>query len=194
MTKAHPLILASGSRYRRELLLRLGLDFDTISADVDESRRNQEAPDALATRLAAAKADVVARQHPDAFVIGSDQVIAVDDEILSKPGTVERARAQLALLAGRRHRLLTAVCIVAPDASRAESIVEYEMKLRELTAREIEEYVEVDEPLDCAGSYRIEAGGIALFEYLRGDDYTAIIGLPLTAVRRHLDELGFFRE
>jgi septum formation protein len=189
-----PLILASGSRYRRELLRRLGVEFEAISADVDESRRPGEAPLDLARRLASAKAEAVRREHPEAFVIGSDQIIALGDEVFTKPGSAERACGQLARLAGREHLLATAVCVVSPDGRVAESVTSFAMKMRELDEDQISRYVAEDEPLDCAGSYRIEAGGIRLFEYLRGDDYTAIVGLPLTRVRAHLEQLGFFGE
>ncbi len=150
-----------------------------------------EDPIALAARLAAAKAQVAAREVPDAFIIGSDQVIAVDGQVLSKPGTPERACAQLAMLSGRIHELITAVHVVAPTGEQACDVMIHEMAMRTLSAGEIERYVAADEPLDCAGSYKIEARGIALFRSLRGDDYTSIIGLPLTLVRRLLDDLGF---
>lgn len=180
--------------YRRELLGRLGVEFDAISADVDESRRPGEAPIALARRLACAKAQAVAADHPDAFVIGSDQIIALGDEVLSKPGSAVRAREQLGRMSGREHLLATAVCLRSPSGALEQSVTSFAMAMRNLDEDEISRYVEEDEPLDCAGSYRIEAGGIRLFESLRGDDYTAIIGLPLTRVRAHLEALGFYEE
>jgi septum formation protein len=173
---------------------RLGVSFEAISADVDESRRPDEAPLDLASRLARDKAQAVQSDHPGAFVIGSDQIIAVDDDVLSKPGTRRRAAEQLRRLAGREHLLATAVCVIAPDGRACESVTSFAMKMRDLDDDEISRYVAEDEPLDCAGAYRIEAGGIRLFEYLRGDDYTAIVGLPLTRVRSHLEALGFYGE
>ena len=184
------LILASSSPYRRELLGRLGLDFFTEAADVDETRAAAESPRDLAIRLARAKADAVAARHPEAWVIGSDQVIALEDRVFSKPGSHEAAVAQLLELAGVEHQLITAVCVASPRGME-ESVTTFAMHLRELTRAEIEAYVREEEPLDCAGSYRIEAGGIRLFEHLRGDDFTAIIGLPLTAVGRLLRETGY---
>lgn len=184
------LILASSSRYRRELLARLGLEFAAEAADVDESRAPGEAPRDLAVRLARAKAEAVAGQHPHAWVIGSDQVIALGDRVFSKPGTHARAVEQLVELSGAEHQLITAVCVASPRGMK-ESVTTFAMQLRELTRAEVEAYVREEEPLDCAGSYRIEAGGIRLFEHLRGDDFTAIIGLPLTAVGRLLRETGY---
>ena len=188
------LVLASGSSYRKNLLRRLGVSFDVDAPDVDESRRDGETPARLAQRLARAKAEAVAERTPDAWVIGSDQVIALGKDVLSKPGTAERARAQLARLQGKEHQLMTAVCVIGPDGRRGESLTTYRMKMRTLDEREIAEYVAEDSPLDCAGSYRIESAGIGLFESLAGDDYTAIVGLPLTRVRAHLEELGYFDE
>lgn len=185
------LVLASGSRYRRELLDRLHLPYEVIPADVDESRREGEAPADLVVRLARWKAEAVRAMCPDAWVIGSDQVIALGDEVFHKPGSRASAQSQLARLAGKTHDLLTAVCVASPGGLEV-STVTFEMKMRPLSDAEIRDYVATDEPLDCAGSYRIEAAGIRLFEYLRGDDYTAIVGLPLTRVWRHLDESGYF--
>lgn len=190
MNPVSQLILASGSPYRRDLLGRLGHPFSCVSPDADETRQPHEMPAALAERLARVKAQLVASRHPDAFVIGSDQVIALGEEVLSKPGTPDAARAQLARLQGRQHELITAVCVVSPTGMAEERSV-HTMKMRALTPEEIDRYVTQDSPLDCAGSYRIEAHGIGLFEFLRGDDYTGIVGLPLTVVRRLLDELGF---
>ncbi len=187
------LVLASGSRYRRELLEQLGVPFDVSSPDVDESRLHREAPDAMAARLARAKARAVAEDRPDAWVIGSDQVIALEQRVFGKPGTAEAAVDQLLTLQGRTHRLVTAVCIVSP-AGMAESLVAFEMKMRSASRQTLAQYVAEDDPIDCAGSYRIESRGIRLFEYMRGDDYTAIVGLPLTTVVTLLHQTEFFEE
>lgn len=184
------LVLASGSSYRRELMGRLGVAFEVQPSSVDETRLPHEAPAALASRLAREKARAVARET-GGYVIGSDQVIALGDEVFHKPGTPERAEAQLAALSGRAHALITAVVVVAPDGREASETMVHEMVMRHLEEDEIRRYVAEDAPLDCAGSYKIEAGGIRLFESLRGDDYTGIVGLPLTTVRRLLDSLGF---
>lgn len=184
------LVLASGSAYRRKLLLRLGHEFVVVSPDVDESRRSGEAPRELATRLARAKAEAVAAVHPDDFVIGSDQVIALGDEVFHKPGSAPAAMDQLERLSGQTHELITAVCVISPGG-RAEDVMVHEMTMRRLAASEITAYVYEDEPYDCAGSYKIEEGGVRLFDRMRGDDHTSIVGLPLTIVRRLLDELGF---
>ena len=189
---SHPLILASTSPYRRELMARLGVEFDTMSSDVVEDMRD-ESPRERAARLARAKASAVFAQRPDAVVVGSDQVATVDDVILHKPGTAERAVAQLTQLSGRKHHLITAVCVIGPSGA-AEAIDVHEMLMRQLSDAEIRDYVAFDDPVDCAGSYKIEGRGITLFERLRGDDYTGIIGLPLTVLHRLLRESGHWRQ
>lgn len=186
------LVLATESRYKRELMDRLGLEYVADAAHVDEARIAQEHPQSLAERLARAKAEAVALRHPGAWVIGGDQVIALGDRIYSKPGDAAGACAQLAELAGRTHQLITAVCVVAPGGQRYAEAVVFEMCMRPLDASAIAVYVAEDAPHDCAGAYRIEAGGIRLFESLAGDDYTAIIGLPLTRVWSLLERSGFF--
>lgn len=187
-------MLASGSTYRQRLLTRLDVSFFVDPADIDESRRDGESPRELAIRLSREKAIAVSDRHPDAWVIGSDQVIALGDRILHKPGTAQRAREQLQTLQGTAHDLLTGVCVVAPGGRRAEALSEYRMTMRRLTHDEIAAYVARDEPLDCAGSYKIESAGIGLFESLAGEDYTAIVGLPLTRVRALLAELDYFED
>lgn len=184
------LILASGSRYKRQQLARLDVPFEAIDADIDESSLPGEAPDALASRLAEAKARALASAHPGAFILGGDQVISVDGEQLHKPGSVERARAQLARLQGRAHDLYCAVALLTPAGEAWHEMVHFEMHMRPLDADAIARYVERDAPLDCAGSYVLEAGGVQLFSSMRGDDYTAIIGLPLTRVHSLLLRAG----
>ncbi len=186
------LILASGSRYRREQLARLDVPFTVDPADIDE--RAVEAPSLgeLAVELARQKAQVVAARHPEAWVLGGDQIIALDGEELHKPGSVERACAQLARLQGRTHELLCAVALVGPGGRARAELVRVEMDMRPLTDAEITRYVARDSPLDCAGSYMLEQGGVQLFDAMRGDDYTAIVGLPLTRVRAMLQWAGLF--
>jgi septum formation protein len=188
------LILASGSNYKTQLMARLGLDFSAESADIDETALPEETPVQTAVRLARQKARAVADAHPRCYVIGADQTIDVDGARLKKPGSIQKAVEQLQRLSGQTHRLTTAVCVVAPDDRIVEQKVVFAMEMRELTDPEIDAYVHEDTPIDCAGSYKIEAGGIRLFRSLRGDDYTAIIGLPLTRVWNILEKAGYFTE
>jgi septum formation protein len=187
------LILASTSRYRRELLQRLGLPFEVADPGVDEAVRPAEAPQALAQRLAVAKARAVAARRTGAMVIGSDQVCAVDDAVLGKPGDAETARAQLARLSGRIARFHTAVCVAVGEGSgirHAVEVDETEVVFRTLDAATIERYVARDQPLDCAGSFRCEGLGIVLFEAIRGEDPSALVGLPLIRTARLLRGFG----
>lgn len=187
-----PLILASGSSYKREILARLGLPFEGIAAKIDESALPGESPADTARRLARQKAQVVAQAHPGSWVLGGDQIIALGSRRFSKPQTPERARQQLAALSAQTHQLLTAVALVTPAGEVSDDLAEYQMEMRALTSAQIAQYIAEDQPLDCAGSYKIEAGGIRLFHAMRGDDYTAIIGLPLTRVHTLLERAGFF--
>ena len=193
MTSARTLVLASTSRYRRALLERLGLVHEAVAhrCDEDAYKDGSLAPDELARTLARAKAESVRSMHLDSFVIGSDQLLNLDGAVLGKPGTKERANAQLAMLSGRTHRLVTALAVITPDGSLHEHLEVHHMRMRTLRAEEIERYVDVDEPLDCAGSYRIERLGIALFERIDGHDFTAIEGMPLLALSNLLRREGF---
>lgn len=184
-----PLILASSSPYRKELLARLRLPFEAISPDIDESPRAGEAPHELARRLAREKAEAVARQRPGAVVVGSDQVAICNGQLLGKPGTFERAFAQLRLMAGQTAEFWTAVAVT--DGTRtfvAESTTR--CVLRPLTDAEIDSYLRADLPLDTAGSAKVESLGIVLMERIDSDDPTALIGLPLITVTRLLTEFG----
>ena len=186
----HKLILASGSRYRRELLDRLGLDYETESPDVDESSLPGETPRATALRLAALKARVVWERHPGAGVIGSDQTADLHGEKLGKPGTRERAIAQLLAMQGEESVFATALCVI--DASgRARSVESLTtVRMRRLSRETIEAYVDAEEPWDCAGSAKIERLGIALMESVESDDPTSLIGLPLMKLTTLLAEAG----
>jgi septum formation protein len=185
------LVLASTSRYRRELLSRLVADFRVVAPDVDETPQAGEPPDALATRLAAAKALAVARQCPGALVIGSDQVAELDGRAIGKPGTRDAACRQLA--ASRTVVFHTALCLadarVGPPRS-ADAIDRTRVVFRALDAGEIARYVDRENPLDCAGSFKAEGLGIALFERIETTDPTALIGLPLIALTRLLRSAG----
>lgn len=187
------LILASGSTYKIELFSRLGLPFEAINADIDETPVPDEAPQTLATRLAAQKAQALTEAHPDAYILGCDQVIAQGDQIFHKPRTEEGCFKQLNQLQGKTHELICAIALYAPGAPakllQASAI--YEMHMRPLSEQAIRAYIKADMPLDCAGSYKLEAAGIKLFNAMRGDDHTAIIGLPLTRVIDLLLEADF---
>ena len=185
-----PLVLASTSRYRRELLQRLGLSFDCARPEVDESPLNGEAPLALATRLAAAKSAEVAARHPGAWVIGSDQVADLNGQPLGKPGTVEAACAQLAAMSGQTVRFHTAICLSRAGESFT-AIDLTEVGFRALEQDEIARYVATEQPLDCAGSFKCEGLGISLFEAIDNRDPTALVGLPLIALCRLLRKAGF---
>jgi len=175
-----PLVLASSSRYRRELLERLQLPFTTTAPAVDERPLAREEPTALALRLACAKARAISHLHPDALIIGSDQVAAVGATLLDKPGTHERAAGQLRMMSGRKVEFLTAVCLLnAHSAHEQTAIVPVTVHMRELNDAQIERYLRAEQPYDCAGSARIEGLGIALVAALEGPDPTALIGLPL---------------
>ena len=191
MSSRPPLILGSTSRYRRELLERLRLPFTVVSPEVDETASPGEAPAALACRLALAKAQAVATAHPGAVVIGSDQVADVDGQPMGKPGSHERAVAQLRTLSGRQVVFQTAVAVVRADTGFAEvSLAPITVRFRALTDAEIERYLRLEQPYDCAGSAKCETLGIALLESIESDDPTALIGLPLIRTAQLLRAAG----
>jgi len=174
------LILASTSPYRRDLLARLGLDFEVVAPGVDEEHRRGESPADRALRLASAKAQAVSARHPDALVIGSDQVAALGGEILDKPGDAARAREQLQRLSAHTARFYTAAVLLgARPPLHLAHVDTTTVVFRTLGAGEIARYVERDRPLDCAGGFRAEALGVALFDCIESQDPTALIGLPL---------------
>lgn len=183
------LVLASTSRYRRELLARLGLPFATARPEVDETPQAGEAPDALALRLAAAKAAAVAALHPEARVIGSDQVADFDGRPLGKPGGRAAAIGQLQAMSGRNVAFRTAVAVAA-GGRIATALDTTTVRFRRLDAGEIERYVDLEQPFDCAGSFKSEGLGITLFEAIETRDPTALVGLPLIATARLLREAG----
>ncbi|BEP92833.1 Maf-like protein [Acidovorax sp. A79] len=186
-----PLVLGSTSRYRRELLQRLNLPFDVAAPDVDETPRPGEAPRALALRLAVAKAQAVARQHPDAVVIGSDQVADLAGEPLGKPGHHERAVQQLRQMRGQTVVFQTAVAVVcAATGFEQVDLAAVEVKFRDLSDAEIERYLRAEQPYDCAGSAKSEGLGIVLLDAIVSDDPTALIGLPLIRTCRMLRAAG----
>ncbi len=177
------LILASTSPYRRELLDRLGLPFEVASPQTDESRILGEGPQAMALRLAEAKARAVASAHPDALIIGSDQVATVDGLIYGKPGSHERAAEQLRTLSGKTVNFYTGLCLYNARTGVVEVCgVPTLVTFRDLTEEEIERYLRRESAYDCAGSARSEGLGIALLSRIAGDDPSALIGLPLIAL------------
>ena len=174
------LILGSTSRYRRELLQRLHLPFDVMAPQVDETPLPGEAPATLALRLALAKARAVAQRHPTAVVIGADQVADLDGLPIGKPGSHERATAQLRQLSGRRAVFQTAVAVVRANTGFEQALLApVTVQFRTLSDAEIEHYLRLEEPYDCAGSAKCETLGIALLDAIDSDDPTALIGLPL---------------
>jgi septum formation protein len=186
-----PLVLASASPYRRSLLERLALPFAAEAPDIDESPHAGESALALAQRLAAAKADAIARRHASAVVIGSDQVAVCRDRIVGKPGHAQGAIAQLERASAHDLRFLTAVCLRRPDGSSEQHVDTTVVHFRALTRQEIERYVAAEQPFDCAGSFRAEGLGIALFQRIESEDPTALIGLPLIWLSGALRRAGF---
>ena len=185
------LILASTSPYRAALLARLGLPFHTVAPRVDETRKPGESAEDLVCRLSRQKAQAVARDEPDALVIGSDQLVALDGDILGKPGTRARAEAQLAALSGREVTFLTGLCVHDSRRDTQQfSLLENQVRFRKLSSTRIADYVAREEPLDCAGAFKSEGLGIALFESLGGSDPNALIGLPLIELCRMLEAAG----
>lgn len=185
------LVLASTSRYRRELLARLALPFETAAPDVDETPRAGEAPRELALRLALEKAQAVAARKPQAIVIGSDQVADLHGQPLGKPGTHERATAQLARMSGQTVLFHTAVAVVQASRGFAQSsLATVTVRFRTLDAATIERYLLAEQPYDCAGSAKSEGLGIALLQAIESDDPTALIGLPLIRTAQLLRAAG----
>lgn len=186
------LILASTSPYRRDLLKRLGLPFNCVPSQVDEEIYKDQIldPKELTETLAFEKARSVADLYPNAIVIGGDQVSLFQGNILGKPHTIEGANQQLSMLQGKTHQLVTATCVLGPNL-KATWIELITLKMRPLSPEEIKRYVEKDEPLDCAGSYKIEQLGISLFQEIECFDQNAIIGLPLIKLSEILRGQGF---
>ena len=186
-----PLILGSTSPYRRQLLERLHRPFSVFAPDVDETPLPGEAPRDLARRLALAKAHAVAAQHPGAVVIGSDQVADLAGQPLGKPGTHERATAQLRLMSGHSVVFQAAVAVVCPAIGFEQvDLAPVTVRFRDLTDAEIERYLRAEQPYDCAGSAKSEGLGISLLDAIDSDDPTALIGLPLIRTCRMLRAAG----
>jgi septum formation protein len=178
-----PLVLASTSRYRRAQLEALGVEHLAVAPGFEEDHALPLAPEELVVAFARGKAEAAAAAHPGALVVGADQAPELDGRALTKPGTTAAAVEQLLALAGRTHRLLTAVALYDPGRGATEHrLVAHRMRMRPLSRALAEAYVARDAPLDCAGSYRIEGAGLLLFEEASGADHSAIMGLPLLAL------------
>lgn len=192
---SHPplpiLVLASTSPYRRSLLERFGIPFEVAAPRVDESPRSAESPEQLVARLAEAKAKAVADQFNHALIIGSDQVAVVDGQIIGKPLTHEKAFSQLRRESGKRISFITGLCVYNTMSRRAQiDVVPFYVRMRQLSDSQIQHYLEKEQPYDCAGSFKSEKLGIALFDALEGDDPNALIGLPLIRLIRMLENEG----
>lgn len=185
------LILASSSPFRKQLLKRLQLDFECLSPDVDESLHSGEAAVEYVRRLALAKARTVARQHPDAVVIGSDQCAVLDDEILGKPGNHANAMRQLRRAQGKTVRFHTAVCVIRHNSAiELLEEVPFDVEFRRLGDQQLEHYLQVEQPYQCAGSFMAEGYGACLFRRMQGEDPNALIGLPLFKLVEMLETAG----
>jgi len=193
MTTTPRIILASTSPYRRALMKRLGVPFEVMAPPFDEEAAKPALAhldvESLSLSLARSKTLSVSRLEPTAIVIGSDQIATIDGERLDKPGTHARACAQLKRLSGRSHRLVTAL-VVARGEETLEAVDVHTLYVRRLSDAQIEDYVQRDQPLDCAGSYKIESLGVALLERVVGEDASAIEGLPLMRLVTMLEKLG----
>ena len=177
------IVLASSSPYRQALLRRVLPQFSTAAPDIDESPLPAETPAALVRRLAEAKARAVALTHPDALIIGSDQVAALGAQLLTKPGHRSRAIAQLRACSGKRVQFWTGLCVLdAPSATTDVLVEAFAVHFLSLSPAQIERYIDREQPLDCAGAFKAEGLGVALFERLEGDDPSSLIGLPLIAL------------
>lgn len=185
------LVLASTSPFRKTILEKLGIQFDVSAPDIDESPLASETPEQLVGRLACAKAMKVAEAYPEALVIGSDQVAVIDGQILGKPGNHQKAIGQLQQASGKTVTFLTGLCLhnVVTGKNQVE-VVPFKVVFRELTTSQIENYLQAEQPYNCAGSFKSEGLGIALFERLEGEDPNTLIGLPLIRLVRMLEKEG----
>ena len=191
-TMIDTLVLASTSPYRKALLEKLQVKFEMASPDTDESALPGESPEQLVARLAETKAKAIADRYPHALIIGSDQVAVVDGKIVGKPGDHDNAMAQLKRASGKRVTFLTGLCLYNTLSHRTQvEVAPFSVIFRELTDSQIEHYLQREQPYNCAGSFKSEGLGIALFERLEGDDPNTLIGLPLIRLIRMLESEGF---
>jgi len=184
------IILGSGSSYRRQLLEKLRLAFEQISPDIDETPYPDESAPDLCRRLARQKAEAISKHHPHAVIIASDQCAVLGSNIVGKPGTRENAIAQLHASAGKTVQFVTGLCVYDGRGAFFETIDTFDVTFRHLTRQQIERYVDADQPLDCAGSFKSEGYGITLFSNLNGKDPNTLIGLPLIKLIDLLEKVG----
>jgi len=185
------IVLSSTSKYRAQLLTRLGLRFIQAAPICDETPLPGELPNQLATRLSMEKADSLRSEHPNGIIIGSDQVASVGSKLLGKPGTRERAIEQLGYMNGQTVHFYTGLAVLHGQSGEWQQHLDTtRVAMRNLSADEIERYVDKDQPLDCAGSFKLEQLGVSLFESVESEDPSALVGLPLIAVARCLRNLG----
>jgi MAF protein len=186
-----PIVLASSSKYRRQLLEKLGLDFISCGSDVDESRKPGELPEVMVSRLSIEKAAALGKLYPEHLIIGSDQAAVLDQEILGKPGGREVAIQQLAKQSGRTVQFYTGICVLDSKTGRCLSDRDVcSVHFKTLASSQICNYVDLDQPFDCAGSFKSEGLGIALFSKIVGDDPNALVGLPLIKLVSLLEKFG----
>ncbi|WP_303761213.1 nucleoside triphosphate pyrophosphatase [Alcanivorax jadensis] len=191
MTDTPALLLASSSPFRRQLLDKLGLEFIHQSPDIDESRLEGESPVALVMRLARKKAEALAADHPNTLIIGSDQVAVIGDQVLGKPGSREKAIEQLSAASGQRVTFLTGLCLLNTVTGRTQVACDpFHVQFRTLRPAQIERYVDAEQPLNCAGSFKSEGLGIVLFKAMEGRDPNTLVGLPLILLTEFLAAEG----
>ena len=191
MTTPNTLVLGSTSPFRKAILEKLGLPFETDKPEVDETPLENESPETLVARLSEMKAAAVAARHPDALVIGSDQVAVIDGNILGKPGTHDKAVEQLRNASGKTVTFYTGLCLMnSITGNKQTEVVPFNVVFRELTDVQIENYLQKEQPYNCAGSFKSESLGITLFEKLEGDDPNTLIGMPLIRLTRMLENEG----
>ncbi|MGJ0492480.1 Maf family protein [Methylobacter sp.] len=189
--KINNLILASSSPYRQALLKKLHLNFKAISPEVDERPLENEAPEILALRLGKLKAQALCEKHPDHLIIGSDQVAVINDKQLRKPGNRAKAIKQLQAASGNTVTFFTSICIINSNTMHYMTDLDIStVFFKTLTRQQIEHYVDIEKPYDCAGSFKSESLGIALFEKIQGDDPNALTGLPLIKLISLLEKFG----
>lgn len=185
------IILASSSKYRQALLARLGVPFDSISPVIDETPLANETPESLVKRLALAKAEAISETNPQSLIIGSDQVAVFENEVIGKPGNHKNACRQLKCFSSKKINFLTGIALICRESNfNKTSLSEVTVQFRNLNNQQIENYLQIDKPYDCAGSFKIERLGIGLFESVHSDDPTSLEGLPLISVRKLLSSAG----
>ena len=186
-----PIILASSSPFRKTLLERLNFPFECHSPEIDESHQAGESASAYVCRLAERKAQAISNQYPDAVIIGSDQCALLDEHILGKPGNHDNALRQLKAAQGKSVIFHTGICVMQASNGFSEiDEVLFEVMFRQLSDQQLNHYLDIEQPYQCAGSFKSEGYGITLFEQMRGDDPSALIGLPLIRLTRMLESLG----